>query len=228
MATYYEVSPSSPRNNTLTHYILAIVVAASIGYALLMFSAGRRWTLHIGSTQYTLRIGRPVAPDPLEMAEAPIHDSEVTPQNDTETLVLAAADEFGVTHSLALALMEQESGGDPNSVSWAGARGLLQVMPGTAEEIGQELGIAEYNLDDPTTNARFGMYYLSGKLSRYGHDWGLAAYNMGPGGVDLFLERHSEAAQMTWSDIVARWGNEIPGETQHYVTNITAIEQRFR
>src|ERR1700710_2782958 len=64
----------------------------------------------------------------VRIGTAPITGPEYT----SESVVLDAAQEFGVPASLALALMSQESGGDPNSISSAGARGLLQVMPATA------------------------------------------------------------------------------------------------
>jgi murein DD-endopeptidase MepM/ murein hydrolase activator NlpD len=143
--------------------------------------------------------------------------------NDMEAIVFAAADEFGVPRDLARATMGQESGGNPSATSYVGAAGLLQVMPATAAGIAAELGMASYDLYDPQTNARFGMYYLAGKLARYGSvDWALAAYNWGPGAVDGFLSRHPEAQSMAWADVVAAWGGEIPAETQGYVRSITA------
>jgi hypothetical protein len=143
--------------------------------------------------------------------------------NDMEAIVFAAADEFGVPRDLARATMGQESGGNPSATSYVGAAGLLQVMPATAAGIAAELGMASYDLYDPTTNARFGMYYLAGKLARYGSvEWALAAYNWGPSAVDGFLSRHPEAQSMAWADVVAAWGGEIPAETQSYVSSIVA------
>lgn len=152
----------------------------------------------------------------------PAPGGDVEPSTDMEAIVIKWADEWGVPRSIALAMMEQESGGDPNAVSPVGATGLLQIMPATGAGIARELGIASYDLRDPETNAGFGMYYISQKIKRYGLVWGLAAYNWGPGNVDSFLERHPEAATMPWDQVVAQWGGEIPGETQGYVRNILA------
>jgi murein DD-endopeptidase MepM/ murein hydrolase activator NlpD len=147
----------------------------------------------------------------------------LSPSGDMEALVFRWADEYGVPRNLVRAVMTQESGGNPDSVSYVGAVGLMQVMPATAVGIARDLGIQSYDLSDPETNARFGVYYLSAKLERYGLVWGLAAYNWGPGSVDMFLSRHPEAANMSWDEITSQYGGEIPAETQGYVRNILAM-----
>lgn len=147
---------------------------------------------------------------------------DVEPSTDMEAIVAKWADKWGVRRSIALAMMQQESGGDPNAISPVGATGLLQIMPATGVGIARDLGIEKYDLRDPETNARFGMYYISQKIKRYGVMWGLAAYNWGPENVDAFLERHPEAATMSWDKVVSNWGAEIPEETQGYVRNILA------
>lgn len=153
----------------------------------------------------------------------------LVPQGEMEAIAFAAADQFGIERALARALMTQESGGDPNARSSVGATGLMQVMPATATGIAADLGVASYDLTDPTTNATFGMYYLREKLDRYGSvAWALAAYNWGPGAVDGFLSRHPEAQGMAWGDVVGAWGGEIPGETQGYVTTIAALTDQAR
>jgi soluble lytic murein transglycosylase-like protein len=163
-----------------------------------------------------------------------VPSAQLEPQNDVEALLFAWADTYQLPRSLALALMGQESGGNPNATSPVGAAGLTQVMPGTAAGIAQELGIERYNIYDPATNVQFGMYYLSRQYQRFGViTWALAAYNWGPGcrsgegnvcpsGVSGFLERHPEALDMPWEQVVATWGGEIPAETRHYVAVITA------
>lgn len=178
------------------------------------------WTISIANRRFQVTIGAPKT-----QASEPI--VSIVAQTDAEQLVLNAANEFGVSPNLALALMAQESGGNPNALSPVGATGIMQVMPATGAGIAQELGITSYDLTDPATNVQFGMYYLNGKLQRYGHDWGLAAYNWGPGAVDMFLERHPEAATMPWDAVIAQWGGEIPAETQNYVASITALEQQI-
>jgi len=80
---------------------------------------------------------------------------------------------------LALRLVYQESRGDQNAGSNKGAKGLTQLMPGTAEELG-------VNPDDPLQNFVGGMTYLKNMTDRFGLELGLAAYNAGPGNVSKY------------------------------------------
>jgi hypothetical protein len=81
---------------------------------------------------------------------------------------------------LLASLVKAESGGNARAVSRAGARGLMQLMPGTASQLGVEDSF------QPEENLRGGSAYLDGLLTRY-HDnlaLALAAYNAGPAAVD--------------------------------------------
>lgn len=98
-----------------------------------------------------------------------------------ETLLNGVAAQFGIPASLVKAVVKAESGFDPNAVSHAGARGLMQLMPAT----GRALGVTDPF--DPEQNVRAGVRYLSEQISRFGTvDLGLAAYNAGPGAVSSF------------------------------------------
>lgn len=85
------------------------------------------------------------------------------------------APSYGIPPSLAVALMNRESSGNPAAVSSAGAIGLFQLMPATAASLG-------VNPNDPTQNIKGGLSYLQSLYNQYGN-WNdaLVAYNEGPG-----------------------------------------------
>lgn len=116
----------------------------------------------------------------------------------------AAGREWNVDPRLLRAIAIQESGGDPTARSRAGAVGVMQIMPGT----GQELGVT--NLTDPEQSIYAGAKYLSQMLDRYKHpELALAAYNAGPGRVDAYLK-----------------GGALPDETLKYVPAVKAHFER--
>lgn len=88
------------------------------------------------------------------------------------------ADRFDLSPSLLEAVVWQESRWRENAVSPAGARGLAQLMPGTAKYLGVDP-------DDPYANLEGGARYLREQLDRFDGDLekALAAYNAGPGRV---------------------------------------------
>lgn len=111
--------------------------------------------------------------------------------------------------------MMAESGGNPNAVSPAGARGLMQVMPETARQPG--FGIAPSN-GTQADDVRVGRQYRAAMQSKYGGDlakmW--AAYNWGPGNLDNAIARHGD-----------NWLQAAPAETQNYIArNIRATRGR--
>lgn len=99
--------------------------------------------------------------------------------------------------NLLAALVKHESGGDQNAISSAGAIGLTQLMPGTA----QALGVDPY---DPWQNLVGGATYLKQMFDRFG-DWALAlaAYNAGP--YDPYVQR-----------------GEVPPYSREYVARVLA------
>jgi soluble lytic murein transglycosylase-like protein len=91
---------------------------------------------------------------------------------------------YGVDPKLIMAQMKQESGGNPQAVSSAGAIGLMQIMPETARV---ECGLTREQLFNPELNIQCGVKYLR-KLYDQFKDWrlALAAYNAGPGAVKKY------------------------------------------
>jgi soluble lytic murein transglycosylase-like protein len=124
---------------------------------------------------------------------------------ETERLVRRAAQEGRVDPALALAVTSVESGFDPRALSAAGAVGLMQLMPATAQALGVK------NPYDPMQNARGGATYLRELLARFGGDLpsALAAYNAGPGAVE-------------------RYGGVPPPETREYVARVLAAYRAYR
>jgi soluble lytic murein transglycosylase len=101
-------------------------------------------------------------------------------------LVMRESATYGIDPRMLYALMRQESLFNPGATSWVGARGLAQVMPATGEGIAQNLGMAEFTLDDlyrPQISIRFGAFYISRRISDMEGSLpgALAAYNGGLG-----------------------------------------------
>jgi len=105
-----------------------------------------------------------------------------TAEEDLAEMLAQASHEHNLDVDLLASLVKAESGGNARAVSRAGARGLMQLMPGTANE----LGVADSF--KPDQNVRGGSTYLDALLTRY-HDnmaLALAAYNAGPEAVDRY------------------------------------------
>ncbi len=100
--------------------------------------------------------------------------------SDLHQLAADAARRHGLDPDLVLAVVSVESAFRPAAVSPKGAQGLMQLMPGTA----RELGVADPL--DPASNLDGGARYLRALIARYDGDLtkALAAYNAGPGAVD--------------------------------------------
>jgi tape measure domain-containing protein len=96
-----------------------------------------------------------------------------------DAMITRIAGEQRLDPNLMRALIEQESGFNPNAVSRAGAKGLMQLMPGTAAQYGA--GGREF---DPETNLRAGMTYFAKLLADFNGNVAkaLTAYNAGPAG----------------------------------------------
>ena len=119
-------------------------------------------------------------PAPASKPAVPV-DARLTAA-DLHQLLAKAGSEHNVDEDLLASVVKAESGGNAHAVSHAGARGLMQLMPGTAQQLGVSNSFA------PDENVRGGTAYLDELLTRY-HDnivLALAAYNAGPEAVDRY------------------------------------------
>jgi soluble lytic murein transglycosylase-like protein len=99
-------------------------------------------------------------------------------------LIRAAAERLGLPEAFVRSVAEAESALQPGALSPKGARGVMQLMPATAEELGVDP-------DDPAENVEGGARLLRALLLRYQHEpdqvrRALAAYNAGPGTVEKY------------------------------------------
>lgn len=162
-----------------------------------------------GTGQALLTRGANNANQPFPVMLAQIGDGlQTRPLNgagpftpEVESLVTKYAGWNGLSPDLVRAVIQQESGGNPRSVSAVGAKGLMQLMPETAQAYGVQ------DAFDPEMNIAAGTRHLSGLLREFNGDIpkALAAYNAGSGAVKKF-------------------GGVPPyGETQQYVRKIMGM-----
>ncbi|HYC36471.1 MAG TPA: transglycosylase SLT domain-containing protein [Usitatibacter sp.] len=123
------------------------------------------------------------------------------------SIIDAASKTYGVDNALVHAVITAESGYNPSAVSKAGARGLMQLMPGTAARYGVQ------NIHDPRENIVGGVRYLRDLITMFNGNLELAvaAYNAG-------------------ENAVIRYGNKIPpyAETVHYVPKVLGFYRKFQ
>ena len=135
----------------------------------------------------------PPAPQPVS---APAPPATIT---DVHELLAHAGQQHNIDVELLASIVKAESGGHPHAVSRTGARGLMQLMPGTARSLGVK------DAFQPDQNIAGGAAYLDSLLTLYNNnlDLALAAYNAGPAAV-------------------ARYHNHVPpfAETRAYVVRV--------
>lgn len=135
-------------------------------------------------------------------------DTDSLGAGDYESFIEQAAAKYGIDPSLIKAVIHTESGNNPNAESSAGAKGLMQLMDGTARSLGVT------NSFDPQQNIEGGSKFLSYLLKKYdgNEQAALAAYNAGPGRVD-------RSGIATNGDFQSLMGL-LPAETQRYVSKV--------
>lgn len=117
-----------------------------------------------------------------------------------DPIISKASQKYGVDAGLIKAVIKAESDFNPQAISHAGARGLMQLMPATA----RSLGVSDSF--DPEQNVMGGTRFLKDMLQRYDGsvDSALAAYNWGPGNVD-------------------RRPDSLPRETRDYLARVKQL-----
>jgi soluble lytic murein transglycosylase-like protein len=116
---------------------------------------------------------------PNEIVEKGEDPQKISLFPQLEEFITPAASKYGVAPELVAAVIWAESSGDPKAVSHRGARGLMQLMPKTAKELGI------LRIEDPWENVLGGTRYLKQMLDAHEGDvsLALAAYNAGPEAV---------------------------------------------
>lgn len=124
--------------------------------------------------------------------------------SDYRSMARQDAIDAGIDPNLYVRQINQESGFDPSAVSSAGAVGIAQIIPSTAES---------WNVDpyNPVDSLRVAAQHMAGYYTHYGYDYAkaLAAYNAGPGAVDNAVSCYG-----------ANWEQDLPSETQGYISAI--------
>lgn len=121
----------------------------------------------------------------------------------------------GIDPYLTASLIRLESRFLPTAISPVGAVGLMQLMPGTVEQIARKRGLGEFTQSDlfnPNTNIRLGTYYLADLIEEFGRDWfpAICSYNAGPGAVKRW------------------WDTRPPGQSEdEFIENIPFTDTRL-
>ncbi|BEH08641.1 lytic transglycosylase domain-containing protein [Geobacter sulfurreducens subsp. ethanolicus] len=144
------------------------------------------------------------AGEPASVSAAEVSSAGPRDAGWLEDVIQRASRRYGVEVGLIKAVIKAESNFNPNAVSHAGARGLMQLMPATAR------GLGVTDSFDPEQNVMAGTRFLKDLLKRYGGDIDktLAAYNWGPGNVD-------------------RKPHLLPRETRDYLVKVKEYYSQF-
>ena len=171
------------------------------GYEIL----GDRYRLHLQGGVAEVRVDEIAAIEPEEIFEPTTEP--LTEKTPYQKLILAAASRYHLDPDLIHSVIAIESNFDPKAVSPKNARGLMQLMPRTAEVLGVKDSF------DPEQNIDGGTRYLRDLMAKYKSNLtlALAAYNAGPDSVD-------------------KYGHRVPPylETMKYVQRITKTYAKLK
>ncbi len=177
-------------------------------------SVGHQLSLQVGKTAYSRGIDVPALAFPIGV-------------------IPSSANIAGSGKALAYAIARQESAFNPAAVSPADARGLLQLMPGTAKGVAGRYGLAyspEKLTSDAGYNATLGAHYLGEQIDRFGGSYVLTfvAYNAGPKRVPEWISRYGDPRGKSIDEVVD-WIERIPfPETRNYVQRVMENYQIYK
>lgn len=203
---------------------------ADADHARLTLLSGGRMTLPL--TRVERVVDDEVAPDPEPVPPPPpgaavgagallplrFDPKQAVPEGPWGALIFETARRHGLNPVVVAAVIRAESAGNPSAVSRVGARGLMQLMPATAERF----GIRHQELFDPVQNLEAGSRYLSWLVDQFPDDLAkvLAAYNAGEnavthyGGVPPYRETRGYVRRIFASlglALVPGWSGEPAG-----------------
>ncbi len=180
-----------------------------------------RFALRVGLPDTAVFVARRMGRDGLALPEA-------------GWPIAAEPPDAPVDASVALGLIRQESSFDIGAVSPSGARGLMQLMPFTAQAVAKQIGTATSLptlTSDPAHNMRLGTTYLREMLDRFGNSLPLAvaAYNAGPHRVDQWLPENGDPRvgpidMLDWIELIPF--NETRNYVQRVLENVVIYRAR--
>jgi soluble lytic murein transglycosylase-like protein len=142
-----------------------------------------------------------------------VSGNDLLRSRSVQPIVRAASHTHAVASDLVNGIIWVESRFQVRARSNKGACGLMQLMPRTGREVARAIGMP-YHPYEPRFNIHAGTYYFSRLVERYrgDHVLALAAYNIGPGRVDGWLQN----------------GEPLPGVSRAYVDNVFGAARAFR
>lgn len=167
-----------------------------------------------GQAAGLLKLNDSAGSNPFAAGQVNPHPSLSKP-SAYEPLIQQASDHYGVDSALIKAVIQAESSFNPFAESSAGAKGLMQLMDGTARSLGVSDSL------DPEQNINGGTRYLAGLLDKYDGNEAvaLAAYNAGPGRIDRLGITDEASMQLQF--------NRLPAETRNYVAKVLQLKQTY-
>ncbi len=148
-------------------------------------------------------------------------------------VIPAGANIAGSGKALAYSIARQESAFNPAAVSPANARGLLQLLPGTAQGVAKRHGLsfkADRLTSDAGYNATLGAHYLGEQIDAFGGSYVLTfiAYNAGPKRVPEWIARYGDPRGKSLDEVID-WVERIPfPETRNYVQRVLENYQVYK